>query len=100
MNKLELPSNIRLKLTTPYDLGLIAADIMQNYSHDPKKQTGAAIIDTEYNIYGLGSNTYPYKKELTEADKEDCRRSICGRKAYSFRKPLQARLYRRIPSQI
>lgn len=70
MNKLELPSNIRLKLTTPYDLGLIAADIMQNYSHDPKKQTGAAIIDTEYNIYGLGSNTYPYKKELTEADKE------------------------------
>lgn len=70
MNKLELPSNIRLKLTTPYDLGLIAADIMRNYSHDPKKQTGAAIIDTEYNIYGLGSNTYPYKKELTEADKE------------------------------
>ena len=69
MNKLELPSNIRLKLTTPYDLGLIAADIMQNYSHDPKKQTGAAIIDMEYNIYGLGSNTYPYKKELTEADK-------------------------------
>ena len=57
MNKLELPSNIRLKLTTPYDLGLIAADIMRNYSHDPKKQTGAAIIDTEYNIYGLGSNT-------------------------------------------
>ena len=70
MNKLELPSNIRLKLTTPYDLGLIAADIMRNYSHDPKKQTGAAIVDTEYNIYGLGSNTYPYKKELTEADKE------------------------------
>ena len=69
MNKLEIPSSIRLKLTTPYDLGLIAADIMQNYSHDPKKQTGAAIIDSEYNIYGLGSNTYPYKKQLTEEDK-------------------------------
>lgn len=70
MNKLEVPSSIRLKLTTPYDLGLIAADIMQNYSHDPKKQTGAAIIDDAYNIYGLGSNTYPYKKQLTEEDKE------------------------------
>lgn len=69
MNKLEVPSSVRLKLTTPYDLGLIAADIMQHYSHDPKKQTGAAIIDTNYNIYGLGSNTYPYKKELTEEDK-------------------------------
>lgn len=70
MNKLEVPSSVRLKLTTPYDLGLIAADIMQHYSHDPKKQTGAAIIDNEYNIYGLGSNTYPYKKQLTEEDKE------------------------------
>jgi dCMP deaminase len=69
MNKLEVPSSVRLKLTTPYDLGLIAADIMQHYSHDPKKQTGAAIVDTNYNIYGLGSNTYPYKKELTEEDK-------------------------------
>lgn len=69
MNRLEVPSNVRLKLTTPYDLGLIAADIMQHYSHDPKKQTGAAIVDTNYNIYGLGSNTYPYKKELTEEDK-------------------------------
>lgn len=69
MNRLEVPSSVRLKLTTPYDLGLIAADIMQHYSHDPKKQTGAAIVDTNYNIYGLGSNTYPYKKELTEEDK-------------------------------
>lgn len=70
MNKLKIPHYIQLKLVTPYDLGLIAANIMQNYSHDPKKQTGAAIIDDNYNIYGLGSNTYPYKKQLTEEDKE------------------------------
>lgn len=69
MNRLEVPSAVRLKLTTPYDLGLIAADIMQNYSHDPKKQTGAAIIDSEYNIYGLGSNTYPHGKQLLDSDK-------------------------------
>lgn len=67
--KLEIPQNVRLKLTTPYDLGLIAADIMQRYSHDPKKQTGAAIVDTEYNIYGLGTNAYPFNKQLTEQDK-------------------------------
>ena len=45
MNRLEIPSNIQLKMRTPYDLGLISAEIMQRYSHDPKKQTGAAIID-------------------------------------------------------
>ena len=70
MNILELPISLKSKVSTPYDIGLVAADIMQNYSHDPKKHTGAAIIDNGYNIYGLGSNTYPYKKELTEADKE------------------------------
>ena len=70
MNLLETPSRLRLKMETPYDLGLIAAEIMQNYSHDPKKQTGAAIVDNSYHIYGLGSNTYPYKKQLTEEDKE------------------------------
>ena len=70
MNLLQVPSRVRLKLVTPYDLGLISAEIMQRYSHDPKKQTGAAIVDNSYNIYGLGSNTYPFKKELTEADKE------------------------------
>lgn len=84
MNRLEVPSAIRLKLTTPYDLGLIAADIMQHYSHDPKKQTGAAIIDTNYNIYGLGSNTYPYKKQLTEEDKE-LLKSNCFDNEHRFR---------------
>lgn len=69
MDLLEIPSRVRLKLSTPYDLGLISAEIMQRYSHDPKKQTGAAIVDNSYHIYGLGSNTYPYKKELTEEDK-------------------------------
>lgn len=69
MNRLEIPSNIQLKMRTPYDLGLIAADIMQRYSHDPKKQTGAAIIDGEYNIYGLGTNAYPFDKQITEQDK-------------------------------
>ncbi len=70
MNVLTIPSDVRLKMRTPYDLGLISAGIMQHYSHDPKKQTGAAIVDADYNIYGLGSNTYPYKKELTEQDKK------------------------------
>lgn len=70
MNKLEVPSSIRLKLVTPYDLGLISAEIMQSYSYDPKKQIGAAIVDTDYNICGLGSNSYPHNKKLTELDKE------------------------------
>jgi deoxycytidylate deaminase len=70
MNLLEVPIDIRCKLTTPYDLGLIAAEIMQNYSHDPKKQTGAAIVDKSYNIYGLGSNTYPHGKTVLFRDQE------------------------------
>ena len=70
MNLLEVPISIRANLTTPYDLGLIAAEIMQNYSHDPKKQTGAAIVDKSYNIYGLGSNTYPHGKTLLFRDQE------------------------------
>lgn len=67
--KLEIPSSLSLKMRTPYDLGLISAEIMQRYSHDPKKQTGAAIIDGEYNIYGLGTNAYPFDKRITEQDK-------------------------------
>lgn len=69
MNILEIPNNIQLKMRTHYDLGLIAAEIMQRYSHDPKKQTGAAIIDSEYNIYGLGTNAYPFDKRITDKDK-------------------------------
>lgn len=69
MSILNIPSNIKLRLKSPYDLGLIVADIMQNYSHDPKKQTGAAIIDDEYNIYGIGTNAYPFDKSLLEKDK-------------------------------
>ncbi len=70
MNILEVPSNIKNKLVCPYDLGLIVADIMKRYSHDPKTQTGAAIIDDRYNIYGIGSNCYPFTKALTEKDKQ------------------------------
>lgn len=68
--KLEIPNNIRMKMKHPYDLGLIVAEIMKQYSHDPKTQTGAAIIDTEYNLYGVGSNTYPQNKIITDIDKE------------------------------
>lgn len=67
MNILEIPVNIQYKLKNPYNLGLLAAEIMQRYSQDPKKQTGAAII-RDYNILGLGSNIYPYKRLLTPDD--------------------------------
>jgi len=70
MNLLEAPLCVRTKLKNPYDLGLIAAEIMQRYSHDPKKQTGAAIIDKNYNIFGLGSNTYPKGKVVLFKDQE------------------------------
>lgn len=70
MHILEIPAKISINFTSPYDLGLIACDIMKQFSQDPKKQLGAAIIDNSYNIYGLGSNAYPYKKIITKEDKE------------------------------
>lgn len=65
---LQIPNYIKLKLKSPYDLGLLAAEIIKKYSHDPKTQTGAAIIDSEYNLYGVGSNCYPFPKNITLED--------------------------------